>query len=202
MRRGLTVRIKMSSETAWTGHMTVPVFSCQAAIIRGKLFHTLVAAAANVLSPKLLQVRLTASVRVYNYYIPLTESDMRLTELRHCQWSSPFIQGYLSFFSENKCSLRFQSPTGSPGDLRKLSLYLNYSIITYEVNDNGRTAITVHLLSCWTKIKRTVIRCWARRDKLAISFLFCAGDWPTIVTNRLLLSVYVKCFGIVSCVRD
>jgi len=30
----------------------------------GKLFHTLVAAAANVLSPKLLQVRLTASVRV------------------------------------------------------------------------------------------------------------------------------------------
>ena len=37
--------------------MTVPVFSC-------KLFHTLVAAAANVLSPKLLQVRFTASVRV------------------------------------------------------------------------------------------------------------------------------------------
>jgi len=30
----------------------------------GKLLHTLVAAAANVLSPKLLQVWLTASVRV------------------------------------------------------------------------------------------------------------------------------------------
>jgi len=56
MRRCRTVEIKTSSATAWTGSMTTLRAFRKSA---GKLFHSLVAAAAKVLSPKQLGVRWT-----------------------------------------------------------------------------------------------------------------------------------------------
>ena len=60
MRRGRTVEIKTSSATAWTGSICNSAFRKSA----GKLFHTLVAAAEKVVSPKQLYVRWTDSVLV------------------------------------------------------------------------------------------------------------------------------------------